>query len=147
MDQTSSPWNRPWLRLAAVVIWMAGIFAMSHRERVPRAPGLSGEVTSILGHLSVYFGLAILIWWALGLVMEPSGRRSILAWVLTVAYGLTDEWHQSFVPGRTPDAFDIATDAVGAALGLLLVNWLLRRMHGGIGPERPPSPSSSAAAR
>jgi len=39
-----------------------------------------------------------------------------------VLYGLSDEWHQSFVPGRTPDILDLAADTVGAAIMVLL--WL-----------------------
>ncbi|MGB4803189.1 MAG: VanZ family protein [Anaerolineae bacterium] len=36
---------------------------------------------------------------------------------------MSDEFHQSFVPNRHPDLFDVATDMVGAALAL----WLWRR--------------------
>ena len=45
----------------------------------------------------------------------------LLAVLLTVAYGLTDEVHQSFVPGRTPELRDLAADALGAAAGAGLV--------------------------
>jgi VanZ family protein len=48
---------------------------------------------------------------------------------LAVLYGLSDEWHQSFVPGRTPDVVDILTDAIGAAIGLLLVWWISQRLE------------------
>jgi VanZ family protein len=34
-------------------------------------------------------------------------------------YGVTDEWHQSFVPGRTPAADDLVADAVGSLAGAL----------------------------
>lgn len=146
MPLESSRFNHPALRIGAVVIWMAGIFTMSHQERVPKAPGLSGEMTAILGHLSVYLGLAILIWWALGLAMEPSLRRSILAWALTIAYGLTDEWHQSYVPGRTPDVLDIVTDAVGAALGLLVIHWLMRQVSSRRPSKDADSTSSASTA-
>ena len=44
----------------------------------------------------------------------------LLAVALTVAYGLTDEVHQAFVPGRTPEFRDLAADAVGAAAGAAL---------------------------
>lgn len=127
MTQSQSLWQHPLVRLAAVIVWMATIFAMSHRSTVPTPPGFSASLTSVLGHFTVYFILVILIWWALGSVLSPSMRRYGFAWSLAVLYALSDEWHQSFVPGRTPDIFDIATDAVGAALGLLLVYWLIGR--------------------
>jgi VanZ family protein len=34
------------------------------------------------------------------------------------AYGVTDEWHQSFVAGRSADVLDWYSDSIGAALGL-----------------------------
>lgn len=49
-------------------------------------------------------------------------RNSFLgAFVLTCAYGILDEIHQSFVPGRSPDAMDVLADAAGAILMMLLL--------------------------
>jgi VanZ family protein len=42
----------------------------------------------------------------------------IAAWAIAAAYGATDEWHQSFVPGRAAELRDLVMDAIGAALGL-----------------------------
>ena len=44
----------------------------------------------------------------------PSGS---IAFVLSVVYALTDEWHQSFVPGRSATIADTLVDAAGAGLG------------------------------
>jgi VanZ family protein len=43
------------------------------------------------------------------------------AWTLAVLYGATDEWHQSFVPGRTAALDDWLADAVGAFVGVAAV--------------------------
>ena len=43
----------------------------------------------------------------------------LLAVVLASIYGATDEFHQSFVPGRTADVVDWVADTLGAALGAL----------------------------
>ncbi|MBF0270944.1 MAG: VanZ family protein [Magnetococcales bacterium] len=43
------------------------------------------------------------------------------AWVYAVAYGMTDEWHQLFVPGRYADFWDLVADAVGAALAIAIL--------------------------
>jgi VanZ family protein len=40
-----------------------------------------------------------------------------LAAAITIVYGVTDEFHQSFVPGRSADAYDLAADAAGALAG------------------------------
>ena len=119
--------NRLPVAIFATVMAMAGIFAMSARHTVPVPPGLSAQLTSILGHFSVYFVLAVALYWMLTFIITPGPARYLTAWGLAVLYGVTDEWHQSFVPGRTPDVLDIVTDAIGAATGLLLV-WLILRM-------------------
>jgi VanZ family protein len=37
--------------------------------------------------------------------------------VLTALYGLSDEWHQSFVPARYAEAGDVLADLLGGLLG------------------------------
>ena len=53
-------------------------------------------------------------------------------------YGATDEWHQSFVPGRDADVRDLVADAVGAALAS---PW------SALGPVGPPRPSGRQTNR
>ena len=43
--------------------------------------------------------------------------------LVSVAYGVTDELHQAFVPGRTPDAWDVVKDFVGAVAGSAACAW------------------------
>jgi VanZ family protein len=38
-----------------------------------------------------------------------------------VLYGVSDEWHQSFVSGRTSDLLDVAADASGASLAAVVL--------------------------
>lgn len=45
----------------------------------------------------------------------------ILAVSVAILYGLTDEFHQYFVPGRKADIFDVLADGVGAFLGQMLI--------------------------
>jgi VanZ family protein len=71
-------------------------------------------------HAGVYGLLAALLCRAL----NSSGRarrKSLWVWtgavVLTTLYGLSDEWHQSFVIYRTADPLDLLADMVGAVIG------------------------------
>jgi VanZ family protein len=127
MPSVRSILSRRAVAICAVLAWMGIIFAMSARETVPVPPGFSAHLTSIAGHFGVYFVLAIFLWWMLSFLMNDGPRRYVTAWVLSVLYGISDEWHQAFVPGRTPDVRDVMTDAIGAACGLLFVWWLVRR--------------------
>jgi VanZ family protein len=133
MFEPGSRWQHPALRVVAAIAWMGLIFALSHRSTLPLPKSVS--FTSVLGHFSVYFVLAILLWWVLGLFSLSPMARYAVAWVLAVLYGISDEWHQSFIPGRYPDVMDVITDAIGAACGLLLVWWLTRRTTE---PDQPP---------
>ena len=51
---------------------------------------------------------------------EVHPRWLYMAWTLATLYSATDEFHQSFVPGRHPAATDVMIDAFGAALALFL---------------------------
>jgi len=77
-----------------------------------------------LVHGAVYAILGALAWRALaasgGGRSTAGGRRTlVLAWLLTLVYGVSDEVHQRFVPGRTPDPWDVVADATGGAIGIL----------------------------
>lgn len=48
-------------------------------------------------------------------------KLAILALFLAIAYALSDEWHQSFVPGRSATLSDVMVDASGSLIGLLLI--------------------------
>lgn len=52
-------------------------------------------------------------------------RRGGLAWILAVLFAISDEFHQSFVPGRTAWGVDVLIDSAGALLGVLI--WRLSR--------------------
>ena len=111
-------------RWLAVAGWMALIFFLSSQPQLPSPPDPLADLIFKKGaHFTVYAVLAVLFRRAL-----PSHRWMwVLAWVLTVLYAASDEWHQSFVPGRHPLETDILIDACGAAAGLLILWWRQRR--------------------
>ena len=114
-------------RVALTIAWMGVIFALSHQPTLPYPPDLDAMIVSTLGHVTVYTVLASLVWWALGGRGMSGGWRAVVAVTVAVLYGVTDEWHQSFVPGRTPDARDIVADTFGALMAMVVVRWLVRR--------------------
>lgn len=76
-------------------------------------------------HYVAYFGLALAVAYALGdLSRRFSGAIGNV--LFCVLYGATDEWHQSFVPNRSPDLHDLQHDAIGAAAAAFLVLVILR---------------------
>lgn len=89
-------------------------------------------------HMTEYAVLALLVYRNLLLWKRfPERRsRSVLSWVTAVCCAGVDEIHQLFVEGRCGTVKDVCIDAIGAALGLLLVRfWLRRRKRSGAGKK------------
>lgn len=74
------------------------------------------------GHFIAYFTLALAFAWAVS-AGSFTVKEKLLAILLCVLYGLTDEFHQQYVPGRAPDWHDIRNDGIGAALAMLVLSF------------------------
>jgi VanZ family protein len=86
-------------------------------------PGL----LSISAHFAEYAVLAGLLWSALRNSPSLAGRAVPLSFAVAVLYAISDEFHQSFVPGRHSDPRDVVVDAAGVLAALLLARWWARR--------------------
>lgn len=71
-------------------------------------------------HVPLFAGLAWLLRWSFTAITENKRLLIILAFFPTIAYGIFDEWHQSFTPYRTSSLSDLMLDATGAILALWL---------------------------
>ncbi|WP_276322046.1 VanZ family protein [Paenibacillus thalictri] len=116
------------LRLLPCLIWMGIIFALSSRtgdDLDNWLPFLQQYIPWIqsfdFGHFILYFVLALTFAWLRGPRTLGFGWK-LLSVTLCVLYGLTDEFHQWFVPGRTADIMDLLNDGIGAALAMLFLS-------------------------
>ncbi len=118
---------------------MAAIFAFSSLPDPPSAPGV-GDKTQ---HFAAYAGLGLVTLRATtgGALAGVRAVPAVSAWAIATFYGATDEYHQSFVPGRSSDLADVLADALGAAAavaGAWLSGILLRsRRVRGTSPRVP----------
>ncbi|MEK6584413.1 MAG: VanZ family protein, partial [Nitrospirota bacterium] len=73
-----------------------------------------------VAHMFVYGVLALLIFRSLTLTLRTSNFMlvALLTIIVAIAYGMSDEFHQSFVPTRNPDIKDIAADGIGALIAM-----------------------------
>lgn len=112
------------------------IFAASHRSHIA-APGI--KYIDKIGHFGVYGLLATL------LCRLGSGWRAGWWALLAVSlYGVSDEWHQSFVPGRSTEVADWVADTAGGALAVgLYWGWAAYRrwLETTLWPRRRVAPS------
>lgn len=56
--------------------------------------------------------------------------RLIFAWVFCVSYSFADEWHQTFVSGRSGELRDVLIDSIGALIGILFCLSFVRIFSG-----------------
>jgi VanZ family protein len=118
---------------APVGLWAGFLFFLSSRPFLPGPPGIP-YADKIL-HFTVYFILGTTLAWA--------GRRRtgrVAHWGLLLGgavYALSDEWHQSFVPGRDPSGWDLLADVVGLLLGYGLARRFLTSSEPGPSSREP----------
>jgi hypothetical protein len=104
-----------------VAVWAAVLFWLSAQPGAAFEPA-GTRVADIPGrnffvHGALYFVLGGLAWfWAWAGLRISRCHALAVAVGLAVLYGVSDEWHQSFVPGRSPDALDVLADGLGAAV-------------------------------
>ena len=120
-------WVPPCL-YASVIFWLSGRPLLEEAALLP----LWLQIDKVQ-HGVAYAGLTALCLRALarGQWEGITPRRAAVAVLMCVLYGVSDEWHQSFVPTRMADAADVVADAAGAAVsGAALWAWgIIRRHH------------------
>ena len=98
--------------------WAALIFLLSSSS-LERAPALDKPLADKAAHAVFFAVLSALLIRALHRGCSLSwGRAAVLAFVITSTYGGLDEYHQSFVPRRSPELADWVADTTGALVGL-----------------------------
>ena len=111
---------RHWLwTWGPAVLCAAALFTLSSFSALPAPPM---EVSDKAEHFTAYSLFTLSILWGLS-----GGRPSTVSWTkglgalaLASLYGVTDELHQYFVPGRTCDVHDWMADTSGAAIAVML---------------------------
>ncbi len=112
--------NKKYTLLTILYLGMIFIQSSIPSERIPKMTLLSYDK---LIHGGLYFIAAILIY--LALREHRPGYSLPIAWMtfgIAVFFGLTDEIHQYFVPGRNASFWDFVADSLGAALGVYLIH-------------------------
>lgn len=94
---------------------MAAIFVLSAQPSLDSGLGLADEIGRKVVHLGEYALLTFLWWRGLRTVM-PARRAAVAALLVSLAYAASDEFHQSFVEGRSGSPADWAIDAAGAGV-------------------------------
>jgi VanZ family protein len=114
-----------YLFLALAIAWAGVIFYLSSQSSIDTPSLFPGQ--DKLFHMMAFGVLGFLFMGSMK--STSSGYRIGQVWlvvILVVLYGLLDEFHQYFVPGRTVDIYDALADAAGALLGAWSMYILVR---------------------
>ena len=93
----------------------------------PTLPSLSNSFLDLLlkyGAHFIEYAVLALLWYRAIYSRFPHAIIQPLAFVIVAIYALSDELHQTFVPGRSATWQDVAVDLLGGASALLLWNFL-----------------------
>ncbi len=106
---------------------MAMLFGFSSLSTLPSPPA---QFSFYDVHIAAYAGLGALTARAMGKGLRGvTGRSVVAAIAISSLYGISDEYHQLFVPGRSFDVLDMLADAIGSVVGASAVGaWgIIRR--------------------
>ncbi len=87
---------------------------------MPDFGGLRDLIIKKGGHLLFYALLGAALLHGLSAEQAPSRPRALAALLLALLYAVSDEFHQTFVPGREGRWQDVVIDTVGATFGLIV---------------------------
>ena len=107
---------------------MAAIFAVSHQSTV----GGAARIPDWLTHGAAYGTLAFLMARAVGPSVAISLWWSAAVVLASTLYGVSDEIHQKYVPGRHCDPWDVVKDLLGSVCGVLVFRRRARRVPAGV---------------
>lgn len=117
-----------WLEEKPVLAWTLAamyailIFVLSSFPYSPPQPPILKEVSATFKHVLEYsiFGFLLLACFRSN---QKTKKFAFLVAIITATlYGLTDEFHQLFVPYRTASLIDALADSIGSFFGAFFAN-------------------------
>lgn len=78
-------------------------------------------ITRKLAHMTEYFALAVAVSFPLYVYGLHGFLLMLVAGIICVGFSCGDEYHQSFVAGRSPAVKDVCIDSFGVFWGIILV--------------------------
>ena len=111
-----------------VIAWLSAIFIGSSIGNVPR---VGDETTDGFvhraAHLLEFAVLGALTLRALSKAQPVTKREMIVTMIVVVLYGVSDEFHQRFTPGRSSEGTSVLFDVAGGLIGVWAYRWWRRR--------------------
>lgn len=106
-----------------VFAWAALIFTLSSISTLPTAQKIWWDF--ILKKSAHVFEYAVLYFLILRALQKRTPKTYLIAFIFSLLYALSDEYHQSFTPGRYPKLIDVGFDTLGMGLSYLKIKRLI----------------------
>lgn len=124
------------ISIILVILWMSLIFILSSAnstESNNQSNYIVNIISNILNisnttilsyiirkaaHFTEYLILGILV----NNMIKLYNKKAYIAIIICILYAISDEFHQSLVPGRSPQIQDIFIDSIGSIIGIYLLN-------------------------
>lgn len=116
-----------WLVVALISLAIFGLSAQPHSaEFTHRFFGQHNQLARQLAHIFEYAMLFAALRWAASKTLSINAHLvACLTFLACLLFALGDEWHQSFVPGRSAQLSHIGYDMIGVCVSWLV--WLVAR--------------------
>ena len=129
MKGNFSSWfvTHPKITWSLVFLYMLIIFILSsfpYIEQPIRVYYVYNFIITFIEHVIEYSILGLLLFFGfLSRNIDNNGKTlniALLAILVSTIYGITDEIHQIFVPGRNCDIIDVIADLIGSCIGVFI---------------------------
>ena len=110
---------------AAIMMVLIYIASATPGDEVPEF-GTIDLIVKKGGHMTGYALLAIACFLAAYGDTKNKTRCAVIALCISVVYAVSDEYHQSFTPDRSPSVIDVCIDTVGAIIGIGIAAFISR---------------------
>ena len=129
------------IRWILVILWMSFIFFMSNQpaEVSSQQSDFAVQLFNILGidfnsyfgnlatfiirksaHMTEYF-ILFLLWYRVFLLYVDNKKAKFYTLLLVFMYAASDEFHQTFVPGRSGEFKDVMIDTFGGLIAYIVI--------------------------
>ena len=105
--------------LLVVIILVSSLFIVGAQSI---AVGLFPSPIDKFVHAGFFGVLTLLLWCSLGM------RREVLVLIIASSIAVLDEWHQRYLPGRSPDLMDLSVDVFAILLLLIFLGAFKKRL-------------------
>ena len=117
-------------KILFIIQWIIFCVLIFYFSSLPKVEFLPQSILNCdkLLHLTSFFfyGISTQLFINTIFINRRKSTRILFVLIIGIIYPLTDEFHQSFVPGRTSDIFDFLADFIGIILSLSLFNLILK---------------------